>query len=134
MSDSRDVRPDWRMRVLVVEDHKDQAHTLARLLEQCGHEVSVAFNGHSAVEQARLNQPDVALLDIGLPGIDGWEVARSLNEMAIEKRPLLVAITGNDTDNDRRISDEVGIDLHLSKPVTVDSLVCLLERFREIIA
>lgn len=134
MSELRQSPSDWRMRVLVVEDHRDQAHTLARLLEQSGHEVSIAFDGHSAVEQARTNQPDVALLDIGLPGIDGWEVARMLHEMAIEKRPLLVAITGNDSEEDRRLSEEVGIDLHLNKPVTTDDLICLLDRFRGIIA
>jgi CheY-like chemotaxis protein len=76
----------------------------------------------------------VLLLDIGLPGMSGWELARWVTEQPAEKRPLLVAITGYGREEDRRRSEEAGIDLHLVKPVDPDQLLRLLRRFYRVVA
>ena len=99
-----------------------------------GHEVQLAFDGPAALKEALARQPDVVLLDIGLPGgMDGFEVAERLQEQKVEKKPLLVAVTGLDGEADRRHSAEVGIDLHLVKPADVEGLLRLLRRFQQII-
>jgi CheY-like chemotaxis protein len=121
------------LRVLVVEDNADSAVSLARFLRRLGHEVEVASDGQAAVTAAQARQPDVVLLDIGLPGLDGWEVARRLQGHPAQKQPLLVAVTGYDREADRRRSDEAGIDLHLAKPVDPEQLRWLLTRFRSVI-
>ncbi len=128
--------PDgWRMRVLVVEDHPDAAACIALLLRHAGHNPEVTTDGPSALAAIEANPPDVVLLDIGLPGwMDGWEVARRLQDWPTFKRPLVVALTGHGDDDDRRRSDEVGIDLHLIKPVDAGQLEALLSRFRSVIA
>ena len=120
------------MRVLVVEDHADSAETLAVLLRLHGHEVDVAPDGPTALRIAAQNPPDVALLDIGLPRMDGFEVARRLQERP-GKKPLLVAVTGYGQEEDHRRSEQAGIDLHLLKPVDPEQLEKLLARFKTII-
>jgi CheY-like chemotaxis protein len=122
-----------KLRVLVVEDHADSAATLAVLLRLHGHEVDVAPDGPTALRIAAQNPPDVALLDIGLPGMDGFEVARRLQEQAAGKMPLLVAVTGYGQEEHRRRSKQAGIDLHLLKPVDPEELKKLLARFKTII-
>lgn len=134
MSERTSSQPPWRMRVLVVEDNAKAADGLARLLRQAGHEVEVAADGPAAVSAAENNHPDVVLLDIGLPGPCGWEVAEMLHALPADKRPLLVAVTGYGDEEDRRRSREVGIDLHLTKPVDPDQLQQLLGRFRSFVA
>jgi CheY-like chemotaxis protein len=124
----------WTMRVLVVEDQPEAAASMAMLLRVAGHHVEVASDGPSAVAAARARPPDVILLDIGLPKMDGWQVAKRVQALAGEKRPLLVAITGFAADDDRRRSEEAGIDLHLTKPVDAGQLEWLLKRFRSVIA
>ncbi len=121
------------LRVLVVEDNAQSAVALARFLACCGHEVEVARDGQTAVEAAQAHQPDVVLLDLGLPALDGWEVARRLQGHPAHKRPLLVALTGYDREADRRRSDEAGIDLHLAKPADPEQLRRLLQRFQSVI-
>ena len=121
------------LRVLVVEDHAGTANMLAQLLRLEDHEVEVAGDGPSALAKAQAAPPDVALVDISLPGMDGHEVARRLHAQAGDKRPLLIAITGNAQDEYRLRSEEVGIDLHLIKPVEPDELRRLLRRFQSII-
>jgi DNA-binding response OmpR family regulator len=122
------------LRVLVVEDYADCAASMALLLRLSGHDVRVAGDGASALDEAQQFQPDVVLLDIGLPGgMDGYEVAKRLQEHTAEKKPLLVAFTGFGSDADRRHSSEVGIDLHLVKPTDPDNLLRLLRRFQRII-
>jgi CheY-like chemotaxis protein len=121
------------LRILVVEDNADSAVSLARFLRGLGHEVEVAPDGPTAVTAAQARRPDVVLLDIGLPGLDGWEVARRLQGHPAERRPLLVAITGHDQEADRRRSDEAGIDLHVAKPVDPEQLRRLLQRFQSVI-
>ena len=127
-------REPWRMRVLVVEDNVVAAASLADFLRTAGHEVEVAADGPSAVAAARDRPPDVMLLDLGLPRMDGWQVARHVREQPGPKRPLLVAVTARADEQDRRHSEEVGIDLHLTKPVDPDGLRWLLSRFRSVLA
>jgi len=122
------------MRVLVVEDNAAVAASMAGFLRTAGHEVEVAADGPSAIEAARDRPPDVMLLDLGLPRMDGWQVARRVQEQPGPKRPLLVAVTGRGAEQDRRRSEEVGIDLHLTKPVDPGGLRWLLSRFRSVIA
>lgn len=121
------------LRVLVVEDDEDGALSLAMLLRIKGHDVQVALDGPGALQLAQDKAPDVVLLDIGLPGLDGYLVARGIGEQPGEKRPLLVAITGRNNEADRRRSLDAGIDLHLAKPVDPVQLEALLQRFQEII-
>src|SRR5260370_27778655 len=127
------LRP-WQMRVLVVEDNAETAAALAGLLRTEGHEVEIAPDGPSAVKAAQSRSPDVMLLDIGLPKMDGYEVARRVQEQPAPKRPFLVAVTGRETDEDRRRSAEAGIDLHLPNPRDPNGLQRLLGRFRSVIA
>src|SRR5437588_11681143 len=103
------------LRVLVVEDDSMTAHTWEGLLGALGHEVAVARDGPAALRAAEGNVPDVILLDLGLPGISGHEVARQLRGLHWDARPLLIAITGYGEPSDRLHSYEVGIDLHLVK-------------------
>lgn len=125
---------DWRMRVLVVEDDATAAQSIAFLLRHAGHEAEVAGDALSAVAAAEANPPDVVLLDIGLPGMDGWQLARRLRRLEGPKRPLLVALTGHADEEDVRRSRKAGIDLHLAKPADASRLEALLSRFRSVIA
>jgi CheY-like chemotaxis protein len=134
MSERTKGQPQWRMRVLVVEDNPGAAAGLAGLLRQAGHEVEVAADRPAAVSAAENQHPDVVLLDIDLPGLCGWEVAKVLHALPADKRPLLVAVTGHGDDEDHRRSREAGIDLHLTKPVDPDRLQQLLGRFRSFVA
>jgi CheY-like chemotaxis protein len=117
------------LRVLVVEDDAGTARTWARLLGSLGHEAEVAADGPAAVRAAEARPPDVVLLDIGLPGMSGYEVARRLRQLPTSSRPLLVAVTGFGEHADRLHSYEVGIDLHLVKPVEVEELRTFLDHF-----
>jgi signal transduction histidine kinase len=108
---------DHRSRVLVVEDNVDAAESLAALLRLWGHEVKVVHDGLAAIDAARQQRPEVVLLDIGLPGLDGYQVARKLREEVGLDSALLVAMTGYGQPEDRRRSQEAGIHLHYVKPV-----------------
>jgi CheY-like chemotaxis protein len=109
-------RPAGR-RVLVVDDNVDAAASLALLLEMSGHEVRIAHDGPSALEAAREYLPDVAVLDIGLPGLDGLEIAKRLREQPPLDGIVLIAMTGYAQEADQRRSREAGFDRHLVKPV-----------------
>ena len=123
------------LRILLVEDDGDSAETLAVLLRIYGHEVQVARDGPTALRLAADQPPDVALLDLGLPGgMDGYEVARRLREQKPGRLLFLIAVTGYGQDEDRRHSAEAGIHLHLLKPVDGEAINRLLERFQAIIA
>jgi CheY-like chemotaxis protein len=103
---------------------------LAMLLGLTGHETLTAHDGLAAVDAATLLDPDVILLDIGLPGLNGYEVARRIREQQREtRRPLLVALTGWGQGEDRRRSEEAGFDAHLVKPVDEGILRRLLTEF-----
>ena len=120
-------------RVLVVEDDADTASTCELLLQLQGLEVRTAPDGPKALVAAQAFQPEVVLLDIGMPGMDGWEVARRLQAKSTGKPPFLIAITGYGREEDRRKSEEAGIALHLLKPVNPRMLVGLLERFQRVV-
>jgi two-component system, OmpR family, response regulator len=128
------------LKVLVVEDNVDAAQSLAALLQAEGYEVEVAYDGPAGIHLGRWWRPDVVLLDIGLPGVDGWQIAELL-KTGFEKRdkqtgknPLVVAVTGFGTEADRRRSAEAGIHLHLVKPVDPERRLCLLRRFKSLVA
>jgi CheY-like chemotaxis protein len=120
------------LRVLVVEDDALTARTWVQLLRSLGHEAEVAADGPAAVRAAEARAPDVVLLDIGLPGMSGYEVARRLRQLPTSDRPLLVAVTGFGEHADRLRSYEVGIDLHLVKPVEVEELRTFLDHFEAV--
>jgi CheY-like chemotaxis protein len=110
-------------RVLVVDDNRDGAELLALLLRMQGHIVKTAHDGISGLEIAASFDPDVVLLDIGLPGLDGCEVARRLRQKADRSsRQCLIAMTGYGTDEDRQRTHEAGFDHHIVKPVEPDEL------------
>ena len=108
-----------RCRVLAVDDSVDAVEFLARLLRLSGHEVEVAHDGPSAVQAALAMRPDVVLLDIGLPGLTGYEVARRLRQEAALKNTVLVALTGYGRESDRQRSRNAGFSYHLVKPAGV---------------
>jgi len=120
--------PPVRRRILVADDNADALETLATVLELGGHEVFSAANGSLALECAERHLPEVALLDIGMPLLDGYEVARRIRAQAWGKRITLVALTGWGQDSDRRRSQEAGFDSHLVKPLDLDKLTQLLAR------
>jgi PAS domain S-box-containing protein len=119
-------RPVVRSKVLVVDDNEDAAETLAMLLRLNGHEVEVAYDGDKALEIAATYAPDVAFLDIGLPGMDGYEVARRLHEMPGLGRLRLVAVTGYGQEKDKEAATAAGFHLHVTKPVEPAELAKLV--------
>ena len=114
-------------RILVVDDNIDAADTLDVLLRSLGHETCVAHDGLKALKMAVEFRPDVVLLDIGMPGLDGYEVARRLNALKKERRFRIVAVTGWGQESDRERSREAGFDLHLVKPLDAGVLQRALE-------
>jgi DNA-binding response OmpR family regulator len=112
--------------VLVVDDNADAATMLKLLLEMKGHEVRTAHDASTALAEAHQYRPDIMLLDIGLPGMNGFEVARRLRSQPDLTGLVLVALTGYGQENDRRLSREVGFDHHLVKPVDITALDAIL--------
>jgi PAS domain S-box-containing protein len=117
-----------RRRVLVVEDNEDAAETLADVLRLGGHEVEVARDGTEGLRRAAEWRPEAVLCDIGLPGIDGYEVARRLRAESAGKRTLLVALTGYALPEDLRRAREAGFDAHLAKPARLEEIEAILTR------
>jgi CheY-like chemotaxis protein len=113
--------------VLIVEDNPDIARVMAALVRRCGHLPRVAHDGQAALEVADEQNPDVALLDIGLPGMSGYELARRLRRDPAQRHLFLVALTGYGQEEDRRRSEEAGFDQHLVKPVSFDTLRGVLQ-------
>jgi signal transduction histidine kinase/DNA-binding NarL/FixJ family response regulator len=137
---SREVRPavepapalpDEHRRILVVEDNPDAAAMMRDFLELSGHEVELAATGTDGVEAARQFHPEVVLCDLGLPGMNGYEVAAQLRRDPSTSAVKLIAITGYGREEDRRRSREAGFDLHLTKPVDPVQLRKELQRPRE---
>ena len=114
------------MRILVVEDNRDSADSLRLLLELYGYEATVAYTGPDGVKAAEQWQPDVVLCDIGLPRMDGYEVARRLRQNPSIAKARLIAVTGYGAEEDKRRSREVGFEAHLVKPVDPNALQGLL--------
>lgn len=109
-------------RVLIVDDNVDAAESLSMLLRMSGHETMIAYDGEAAFDAAKAHRPDVILLDIGLPKVSGYDVARRLRAEPWGRELILVALTGWGQDEDRRRSHEAGFDHHLVKPVDVKEL------------
>jgi len=120
--------------VLVVEDEEDGANSLSELLQLFGYRVAVARTGAAALLAAETDPPDVVLLDIRLPDIDGWEVARRMRETATGgPQPVVVAVTGCGTEADQWRSADAGIDLHWVKPADPATLLATLARFAHLL-
>jgi PAS domain S-box-containing protein len=120
------------LRVLVVDDNIDAADTLGALLDMNGHATRVANDGYQAIEMAQEFQPQVVFLDIGLPGMNGYEVARKLRELPGMDRAFLVALTGWGTREDRERSSEAGFDHHLTKPADMNAVETLLSNLARV--
>ncbi|HEX7446528.1 MAG TPA: ATP-binding protein, partial [Pirellulales bacterium] len=125
-SDGDDARPMPKRKVLVVDDNPDSADTLALVLRLAGQDVRTAYDGAAALAAAEEFRPDLVLLDIGMPGMDGYQVAQRLRKDLDFRDQVLVALTGWGQDEDRRRSEEAGFDRHLVKPIETKVLMELL--------
>jgi CheY-like chemotaxis protein len=119
------------LRVLVVDDNVDTAQTLAMLLEQSGHDVRTGHDGPAALEAALDYRPNVVLLDIGLPGLDGYEVAKRIRKQPVLQNVVLVAMTGYGQEADRQTSLDMGFNHHLVKPVNFKNVQQILAMIAE---
>ena len=113
--------PSVHLKVLVVDDNRDAAQSMGFLLRAVGHEVLLAYDGLQAVETALVQNPDVVILDIGLPEIDGYQACRRIREGGLT-RQLIIAMTGYGQEEDRRLSQEAGFDTHFVKPVSLSDI------------
>ena len=120
------VEPLPARRILIVDDSRDGGESLAMLLRVLGAEIALAHSGRQALECVDSFKPDVVLLDIGMPGMDGYEVARRIRSNPNNRHISLIALTGWGQDEDRRRSVAAGFDHHLVKPADIDQLRQLL--------
>ena len=114
-------------RILVVDDNVDAAEAVSMLLESEGHEVRTVHTGRAAVAETLRWSPDAVLLDIGLPDLDGYEVAREVVALDLVPRPLLVALSGHGRPSDLEQARDAGFDQHVLKPAEPDVLFALFE-------
>jgi CheY-like chemotaxis protein len=112
--------------ILIADDNRDGADTLARMLRIMGHETHTVYDGQQAVQTAESLRPEVILLDIGMPKMNGHDAARHIRQQPWGKDVLLIALTGWGREEDRRRTQEVGFDHHLVKPVDAKALLALL--------
>ena len=120
-----------RYRILIVDDNLDSAEMLAMLLQMAGHETLTATDGLAGVDAVASFDPDVIVLDIGLPVLDGYEAARRIRQQQRgDRRPILVALTGWGREEDRRRTQEAGFDVHLVKPVDDKLLLKILAELK----
>jgi two-component system CheB/CheR fusion protein len=122
--------PRSPLRILIVDDNRDSADSLAALLRILGNDLRTAYDGEQGVEEAGRFRPDVALLDIGLPRIDGYEACRRIRAQPWGQDAALIAVTGWGQDGDRRRAQEAGFDHHLVKPVNPQELMRVLAELR----
>ena len=118
------------LQVLVVDDNRDAADSLGMMLRIMGNEPRMVYDGLEAVTAAGEFQPNVVLLDIGLPKLNGYEAAQRIREQPLGKRMVLIALTGWGQDEDKRRSSEAGFDHHMVKPVEPDALMNMLSRLQ----
>jgi signal transduction histidine kinase/CheY-like chemotaxis protein len=128
----RPIQATSAHRVLVVDDNTDAAELMSEALELAGHTVRIAYDGESALEVARELDPECVMLDIGLPVMDGFEVARRLRDRDGDRRRLLVAVTGYGQKEDVRRAFEAGFDRHLVKPVSLDTVLEIVANSRAV--
>jgi len=114
-------------RVLVVDDDRDSADSLAMLVNSMGYEAKAVYRGNEAIEVSSTFQPDMALIDLGMPGLDGFETVSQIRQQRGSVHIILVAVTGWSRDEDKRRAYDCGFDLHVTKPMT-------LEKLKEILA
>jgi two-component system CheB/CheR fusion protein len=112
--------------VLVVDDDAESVAMLSVFLDLMGHRVHAAANGREAIQSAAELAPDVILLDLSMPQMNGFEAARQIRDLQLPRRPLIVAATGRNGASDRLACEEAGIDIHLAKPLELDVLGRLL--------
>jgi CheY-like chemotaxis protein len=124
----------WMLRVLVVDDNHDCADSLSMLLHLWGHDVQTAYNGAAALEMMGSRQPDVALVDLAMPEMDGCRMARRLRQQMRFNHSLLIAITGYADQDHRLLCDEAGFDHCLFKPIELTELNNLLRGERDRLA
>jgi len=122
-----------RARILIVDDNVDMVRGLVRLLELLGHDVQTAYDGPTAVEAARVHRPEFVLLDLGLPGMDGYQVATRLRQEQGSQDAVIIAVTGYGQEDDRCRSREAGFDHHLVKPIDHNVLVTLISQSQDIL-
>ncbi|MBX5461964.1 MAG: response regulator, partial [Steroidobacteraceae bacterium] len=125
----RPKRPSARRRILVVEDNPDAQSALQCLLEMWGHDVTVADDGAAGLQAATRDRPEIALIDLGLPRMDGFAVARSIRAKLGDASPLLIALTGYGAPEQRAQALAAGFDLHIVKPVEPEQLHELIEEY-----
>jgi CheY-like chemotaxis protein len=113
-------------RILVVDDNPDTADTLARLIGKFGYDATAVYDGHEAVEQAALLAPEMVLIDIEMPDLNGYETAERIRRQPAGTHAILVAVTGWTRLEDKRRAYESGFDLHVAKPLDLDTLKGLL--------
>jgi len=116
------------MKILVVDDHPDSVDSLSRLLQAHGHETACAFDGRQALEVFRQFEPDVVVLDIDMPILDGYGAARAIRLTPSDRLPVLVALTALGGHETRRLAFEAGFDAHVTKPARIDALLALMEK------
>jgi PAS domain S-box-containing protein len=121
-----DEQPVTKCRILIVDDNQDSADSLAMLLEIFGNEVGTAYDGEEAVEAAGALRPEVVLLDIGMPKLNGYDACRRIRQQPWGQEMFLIALTGWGQDEDRRRTEEAGFNFHIVKPVDPAALMKLL--------
>jgi CheY-like chemotaxis protein len=124
--DAQKEQPILNRRILIVDDNTDSAESLAMLLKITGNSTHLAHDGVEAIEAVEKHRPDVVLLDIGLPKLNGLDVCRRVREQPWGKDIVVIALTGWGQEEDRRQSQEAGFNGHLVKPVNYDELLKLL--------
>ncbi len=121
------------MRVLIVDDNRDAADGLGRLIQSSGYEAKVVYNGQDAITETAEFQPDMVLLDIGMPGLDGYATVREIRNRRSDVHLIIVAVTAWSRNDDKRRAYDSGFDLHVAKPMsrkTLDELLTLLDPTR----
>jgi CheY-like chemotaxis protein len=133
--ESAERAPTRQRRVLVLDDNQDAADLLGLMLESVGYETTVVYNGRAALDAARRTQPDIAILDLGMPDMNGYEVARALRHRPEAATLGLIALTGWGSREDKDAAIEAGFDVHLTKPIEAGALRAALgevERLRSV--
>ena len=115
-----------RLRIVVADDDRDAVLTLASVLGHAGHEVRGVYRGSEVLRMVRDFDPDAALIDISMPGMTGYDVAREIRQLFGTRRPVLIAVTGWKKTSDRLLAQMAGFHHHLAKPFETDALLALL--------
>ena len=133
MDDQTSERPSSspRLKILVVDDKSDNAEMLSLLFRLDGHDSRTAFSGPETIRTVEVFAPDIVFLDLGLPVMDGYQVAQRLKEMPALKQTMLVALTGHGFLEDKERTRRAGFDHHIVKPADLDELQALLLRVAE---